>query len=268
MDVEDFRLHPPEARLLEGRVALVTGSTGGIGRGTVLELAAHGAAVAIDHRGDDDDARGIAAAIEKGGGRATTLELDVTDEAQVVAAFRAVADTLGTVDLLVANAGIESPSELIDLELDEWERVLRVNLTGAFLCAREAARGLRASKQRGTIIFMSSVHEVIPWPRFSHYCTTKGGMRLFAQTIARELAPHGIRVATVAPGAIETPINQRVMDDPEQYRAVLDEIPWRRWGNVEDVARAVAWLASPQADYVVGSTLFVDGGMTLYPKFV
>jgi glucose 1-dehydrogenase len=154
------------------------------------------------------------------------------------------------------------------MELADWRRVIDTNLTGAFLCAREAARGLRAVDAKGVLVFMSSVHEQIPWPEYSHYCASKGGMKLFMQSIAKELAPHGIRCVDVAPGAIATPINKDVLADPKQRKEVEDEIPWGRWGEPEDVARAVAWLGSAQADYVVGTTLFVDGGMTLYPNFV
>jgi glucose 1-dehydrogenase len=143
-----------------------------------------------------------------------------------------------------------------------------VNLTGVFLASREAARIMRADGARGTIVMVSSVHEQIPWKQFSHYCASKGGVKLFAQSIARELAPYGIRVVSVAPGAIETPINRDVLADPEAKRDVLEEIPLGRWGEVADVAQAIAWVASDQASYVTGTTLFVDGGMTLYPKFV
>jgi glucose 1-dehydrogenase len=268
MDLDAFHLHPADARLLDGRIALVTGATGGIGRATALELAAHGAAVVIDYRGDADAAQELADAITHAGGRAIAVPLDVTDEDSVIAAFASAREKLGTIDVLVANAGIESSFALVDMPLHEWQRVLDVNLTGAFLVAREAARGLRAADARGVLLFMSSVHEQIPWPTFSHYCATKGGMKLFMQTIARELAPHGIRCVNVAPGAIATEINRDVLADPQEKQAVLDEIPYGRWGEPDDVARAVAWLASAQADYVVGTTLFVDGGMTLYPNFV
>jgi glucose 1-dehydrogenase len=154
------------------------------------------------------------------------------------------------------------------MPLEDWRKVLDVNLTGAFLCAREAARIMLDQGEGGAIVNITSVHEQIPWKSFSHYCASKGGLKLFAQSIARELAPDGIRVVSVAPGAIATPINKDVLEDPQARAEVEEEIPLGRWGEVPDVARAVAWVASDQADYVVGSTLFVDGGMTLYPKFV
>jgi glucose 1-dehydrogenase len=264
----DFRLHPPDARLLEGRRALVTGATTGIGQGTAFELAAHGAAVAINHRGRVDDGRAMVAAIEAAGGRAVPVEMDITIEADVQRGFAEAREAFGGLDLLVNNAGVEKPFELVDMPLEEWERVISVNLTGTFLCTREAARIMRADDAKGAIVMISSVHEVIPWEQFGHYCASKGGMKLFAQSIAKELAPHGIRVVSVAPGAIATPINQKVLDDPEERRKVEAEIPLGRWGEVSDVARTVAWVASDQAQYVVGATIFVDGGMTLYPNFV
>jgi glucose 1-dehydrogenase len=172
------------------------------------------------------------------------------------------------VDLLVNNAGIEKPFKLVEMPLEEWEKVLAVNLTGAFLCTREAARGMTAAGIPGSIVNVTSVHEVIPWPQFGHYCASKGGLKLFAQTVARELAPQGIRVVNVAPGAILTPINQDLIDDPTKRAAVEEEIPLGRTGKPEEIAAAIAWVSGPEAEYVVGSTLFVDGGMTLYPKFV
>jgi len=262
-----FSLHPEPARLLVGRHALVTGGSTGIGQGCCYELAAHGAAVAVNHLGDPGPARHICATIESAGGRAVTVDMDVSDEASVVRGFAEAFEALGGLDLLVNNAGVEKPFKLVDMPLEEWRNVLDVNLTGTFLCSREAARIMVGRDGPRCILMMSSVHEVIPWASFSHYCASKGGMKLFAQSIARELAPEGIRVASIAPGAIATPINAGVLADPEARQEVLDEIPAGRWGEVADVARAIAWLASPQADYVVGSTVFVDGGMTLYPNF-
>jgi glucose 1-dehydrogenase len=264
----DFHMLPADARLLEGRRALVTGATSGIGQGTAFALAAHGAAVAINHRGKVGEARGMAAAIEAAGGRAVPVEMDVSDEAGVQCGFAEAREAFGGLDLLVNNAGIEKPFALVDMPLDEWEKVIKVNLTGAFLCTREAARIMRADEARGAIVMISSVHEVIPWERFSHYCASKGGMKLFAQSVAKELAPHGIRVVSIAPGAIATPINQPVLENPKERAKVEAEIPLGRWGEVSDVANAVAWAASDQAQYVVGATIFVDGGMALYPNFV
>jgi glucose 1-dehydrogenase len=252
-----------------GRRALVTGAATGIGRATAGRLAAEGAAIVVNYVGDAGPAGALVREIEGEGGRAVAIAADVSNEEQVVAMFGEAAGTLGgPVDLLVNNAGIEKPFPLVEMPLDEWNNVLAVNLTGAFLCAREAARGLIGADLPGAIVNVSSVHEVIPWPSFGHYCASKGGMKLWAQTIARELAPHRIRVASVAPGAILTPINQDLMDDPEKRRAVEEEIPWGRLGKPEEIAGAIAWLASDEAEYVVGTTLFVDGGMTLYPKFI
>jgi glucose 1-dehydrogenase len=265
---DNFALHPEPARLLAGRRALVTGATTGIGRGTALELAAHGAAVAVDYRGKEDDANEMVATIEGAGGRAIAVQMDITQEDEVARGFGQAREAFGGLDLVVNNAGVEAPYELVDMPLEEWNRVIGVNLTGVFLVSREAARIMRADDAAGTIVMVSSVHEQIPWMKFSHYCASKGGVKLFAQSIARELAPHGIRVVSVAPGAIETPINRDVLNDPDAKREVLEEIPLGRWGTVDDVAQAIAWVASDRAGYMVGTTLFVDGGMTLYPKFV
>jgi glucose 1-dehydrogenase len=260
-------MHPEPARLLVGRRALVTGGDSGIGAGVAFELAAHGASVAINHVGAADEAQRMAAEIEAGGGRAIPVPMDVSDEQQVSRGFALAREALGGVDLLVNNAGVEHPYLLLDMPLDAWRKVIDINLTGAFLCAREAARMMRDAGDGGAIVNISSVHEQIPWERFSHYCASKGGMRLWAQSIAKELAPLGIRVINVAPGAVDTPINKDVLADPEQSAAVLAEVPLGRWGHVDDIARAVAWLASGQASYVTGATLFIDGGMTLYPRF-
>jgi glucose 1-dehydrogenase len=263
----EFTLAPERARLLSGRKALVTGADSGIGQGVAFELAAHGAAVAVNHFADATVAEEMVERIERAGGRALAVQMDVSSEDDVGRAFAAARQAFGGLDLLVNNAGVEKPFPLVDMPLEWWQRVIDVNLTGPFLCAREAARIMLADGARGAIVNITSVHELIPWQRYSHYCASKGGQKLFAQSIARELAPHGIRVVSVAPGAIATPINADVLADPQRKAAVDAEIPYGRWGEVADVARAVAWVASDQADYVVGSTIFVDGGMTLYPRF-
>jgi glucose 1-dehydrogenase len=263
-----FQLHPADARLLDGRRALVTGGDSGIGQAVCFELAAHGAAVAINYLGAADEAKAMVDEIEQVGGKALAVAMDVASESDVQRAFAQTAGDFGGVDLLVNNAGVEHPYELLEMPLEAWQKVIDVNLTGAFLCAREAARTMRDRKSPGTIVNISSVHEQIAWERFSHYCASKGGMKLFTQSIAKELAPLGIRVVSVAPGAVDTPINKSVLENPTESAAVLAEVPLGRWGHVADVARAVAWLSSDQASYVTGATLFVDGGMTLYPRFI
>lgn len=246
----------------------MTGGDSGIGQGVCYELAAHGAAVAINYVGPPDEAQTMAEEIQRGGAKALAVGMDVSSEADVQRGFAAAKDAFGGVDLLVNNAGLEHPYLLLDMPLEAWQKVIDVNLTGAFLCAREAARMMRDEQSPGVIVNMSSVHEQIAWERFSHYCASKGGMRLFAQSIAKELAPLGIRVVNVAPGAVDTPINKAVLENAEESAKVLLEVPLGRWGHVQDIARAVAWLASEQAGYVTGATLFIDGGMTLYPRFV
>jgi glucose 1-dehydrogenase len=253
---------------LVDRKTVITGGDSGIGRGICFELAAHGASVAVNYLGSPDAAQEMVATIASAGGRAMAVQMDVSREEDVTRAFDEARTAFGGLDLLVNNAGLEHPFELTEMPLEKWQQVIDVNLTGAFLCAREAARIMRAAGSRGAIVNISSVHEEIPWKTFSHYCASKGGLKLFGQTIAKELAPHGIRVVSIAPGAIATPINKEVLEDPKAKAAIEDEIPLGRWGEVSDVARAVAWVASDQADYVVGSTLFVDGGMMLYEKFV
>jgi glucose 1-dehydrogenase len=255
---------------LAGRRALVTGGATGIGRSTITRLVADGAAAVVNYVGPRDPADELVAEITSAGGRAIAIEADVSKEDAVVAMFAQAASELGgPIDVLVNNAGVEAPYLLVDMPLEEWNRVLAVNLTGAFLCAREAARGMIAADAGGGVIVnISSVHEQIPWERFGHYCASKGGMKLWAQTIAKELAPHGVRVVNVAPGAIATPINKDVLEDDVKRRAVEAEIPWGRFGKPEEIAAAVAWLASDEASYVTGTTLFVDGAMTAYPGFI
>ena len=234
-----------------------------------MRLAAEGATAVVNYVGPRDPADEVVGEVGAAGGHAIALEADVSDEHAVQAMFERARDELGgPVDLLVNNAGVEAPYALLDMPLEEWNRVIGVNLTGAFLCAREAARGMVAAGAPGIIVNVSSVHEVIPWERFGHYCASKGGMKLWAQTIAKELAPRGIRVVNVAPGAIATPINKDVLEDEVKRRAVEAEIPQRRFGRPEEIAGAIAWLASDEAQYVTATTLFVDGGMTAYPGFI
>ncbi|MHB8718746.1 MAG: glucose 1-dehydrogenase [Candidatus Dormibacteria bacterium] len=255
--------------LLEGRRALVTGASSGIGRATALRLAAEGASVCVNYYSDRErpDAEAVCGAIDPSGKRAFAEAADVGDEAQVAALVAAVVQRFGGIDLLVNNAGIEKEVATVDMPLDLWNAVLRTNLTGAFLCLREAGRLMLAQK-RGVVVNMSSVHEFIPWPGFAHYCASKGGMKLLSQTVAREWAPLGVRVVNVAPGAIATPINTAVLDDPEARHQVEAEVPLGRFGRPEEIAAAVAWVASDEASYVTGTTLVVDGGMSTYPRFV
>jgi len=256
-------------RPLEGRRALVTGADSGIGRSVSKRLATDGARVAVNFRSNEEAARSIVSEIEEAGGEATPIQADVSQEADVVEMFERAGEQFGgPVDLLVNNAGVEQAFKLVDMPLEEWDKVIAVNLTGAFLCARETARRLIEREDPGVIVNVSSVHELIPWREFSHYCASKAGMKLFGQTIAYELAPHRIRVVNIGPGAIVTPINEELLEDPDKRREVEEQIPWGRMGNADEVAAAVAWLSGPEAEYVTGVTLFVDGGMTLYPKFV
>jgi glucose 1-dehydrogenase len=255
--------------LLEGRRALITGASSGIGKATALRFGVEGATVCVNYYSDKEeaDADAVCAEIDAAGKRAFSVKADVGDEQQVTGMVAAVVARFGGIDVLVNNAGIEKEVPTLEMPLDLWNAVLRTNLTGAFLCLREAGKHMAAAKS-GVIVNMSSVHEFIPWPGFAHYCASKGGMKLLTQTVARELAPLGIRCVNVAPGAIATPINDFVLDDPEAKHMVEEEIPLGRFGQPEEIAGAVAWVCSDQAAYVTGTTLVVDGGMSTYPKFI
>src|SRR2546430_2395768 len=225
-----------------GRRALVTGGATGIGRSTVGRLGAEGAAVVVNYIGDPAPAEEAVHELEEAGGKAIAVQADVSNEEQVVSMFSRAREELGgPIDLLVNNAGIEKPFLLVDMPLEEWNKVIGVNLTGAFLCAREAARGMVSAGAPGVIVNISSVHEVIPWERFGHYCASKAGMKLWAQTIGKELAPKRIRVVNVAPGAIATPINQDVLDDAVMRRAGGAEIPWGRFRRPGEMGAAGGW---------------------------
>jgi glucose 1-dehydrogenase len=255
--------------LLEGRKAIVTGGSSGIGKATAERLGREGASVCVNYYSEHEqaDAQEVVAAVEQSGGKALAVQADVGDEAQATRLVASAAEAFGGVDLLVNNAGIEKQIPLLEMTLDEWNAVVRTNLGGTFLCTREAAK-VMAGAGGGVIVNVSSVHEFIPWPGFAHYCASKAGVKLLMETAARELAPKKIRLVNVAPGAIVTPINKFVLDDPEATHAVEAEVPIGRMGNAEEVAATVAWLASDEASYVTGTTVVVDGGMSLYPKFV
>jgi glucose 1-dehydrogenase len=259
--------------LLEDRVAIVTGATSGIGRGCALGLAAAGAAVVVNHLERSAAAAAeVVAAITAQGGRAAAAVGDVSREADVAGMFEHACSTFGTVHILVANAGIQRDAPLVDMTLAQWREVLDVNLTGQFLCAREAARRFRRNARRergsrGVIVCVSSVHEIIPWAGHANYAAAKGGVAMLMRTMAQELAAEGIRVNSVAPGAIRTRINRNAWATPEALEKLLTLVPYGRIGEADDIARAVVWLASDQADYVTGASLVVDGGMCLYPAF-
>jgi glucose 1-dehydrogenase len=257
--------------LLEGRKAIVTGGSTGIGKATAQRLAKEGASVCINYY-SEKEADGANSLVEEIGREghvaAIAVQADVGNEDQVKDMVSRARQELGGIDLLVNNAGIEKQIPLLEMGLSDWQAVLTTNLTGAFLCMREAGKVMVETGAKGVIVNMSSVHEFIPWPGFAHYCASKGGMKLLMETAARELADKQIRVLNIAPGAIVTPINKFVLDDPEEKHAVEGEIPLGRMGQPNEIAAAVAWAASDEASYVTGTTLVVDGGMSLYPKFV
>jgi glucose 1-dehydrogenase len=266
--------HVSLGRILEGQKALVTGANSGIGAGIARAMAEAGAEVAINYVTGADRAEALVDSIRKAGGTAIAVHADVSKEQQVRAMFEQVADVFGDLDILVNNAGLQRDASVQDMSLDDWNFVLGVNLTGQFLCAREAIRGFMNRRRpracscaAGKIICVSSVHDRIPWAGHANYAASKGGVMLLMQTMAQELAAHKIRVNSVSPGAIKTPINRMAWETPEAEAELLELIPYGRVGNVEDIANATVWLASDLSDYVTGATLYVDGGMTLYPGF-
>jgi glucose 1-dehydrogenase len=258
---------------LTGQTAIVTGASSGIGAGVALGLARAGANVVVNYHSGQERAEELVREIAQLGGSAIAQGGDVAEERAVAALFEAACRRFERVDIVVANSGIQKDAALSDMSLDDWQRVLDVNLTGQFIVCREAVRRFRAqapserSRARGKIICMSSVHEQIPWAGHVNYAASKGGVMLMMKSLAQEVAPERIRVNGVAPGAIRTPINRDAWDEPEAAQKLLRLIPYGRIGEPEDVASCVAWLASDESDYVTGATLFVDGGMTLYPGF-
>ncbi|HTH99144.1 MAG TPA: glucose 1-dehydrogenase [Stellaceae bacterium] len=257
---------------LQHQVAIVTGASSGIGLAVARELAAAGAAVTVNYHSHAEPAERLAAEIERSGGRARAFQADVSKEEDVERLFVQTADVFGAIDIVIANSGLQKDASIAEMTLEQWRGVLDVNLTGQFLCARAAIRRFRAQGDRGVsraigkILCMSSVHEVIPWAGHVNYAASKGGISLMMKTLAQEVAAERIRVNAVAPGAIATNINKEATHG-EAAEKLLKLIPYGRIGAAEDVARAALFLVSDLADYVVGTTLFVDGGMCLYPAF-
>ncbi|CDI02991.1 Short-chain dehydrogenase/reductase SDR [Candidatus Competibacter denitrificans Run_A_D11] len=261
-------------QILAGQKALVTGASSGIGKAVAIGLGRAGADVVVNYVSNEETAREIVSQIESFGVKALAFKADVSKEAEVQAMFKAMLDAFGTIDILVANAGLQRDAPIDAMTLEQWNTVMAVNLTGQFLCAREAVkefkrRGVREdiSVAAGKIICMSSVHQIIPWAGHANYAASKGAINMLMQSMAQELAPLRIRVNSIAPGAIRTPINRPAWETPEAYAKLMDLVPYNRIGEPEDIAQAAVFLASDMADYITGTTLFVDGGMTCYPGF-
>ncbi len=261
---------------LQNQTAIITGSSSGIGAGVAKSLAKEGANVVINYPSENSmlEAERVLEEITRLGGNGITIQCDVRKEEEVLSMFDITKTKFGTVDILINNAGLQRDSPFEKMTLEQWNYVMGVNLTGQFLCSREAIReylrrGIRAdvSMAMGKIIFMSSVHEVIPWAGHANYATSKGGVMLLMKSIAQEFAWRKIRINSICPGAIQTPINKAAWETTEALSELLTLIPYQRIGIPEDIGKAAVWLASDESDYVNGASIFVDGGMTLYPGF-
>jgi glucose 1-dehydrogenase len=262
----------PAVKILKGQKALVTGANSGIGQAVAIALGEAGADVVVNYVAGD-----TAEVLQRAshcGSRVHAHQADVSKEAEVQEMFAKMIRDFGTIDILVNNAGLQRDSKIEDMTLDQWNKVIGVNLTGQFLCAREAIRefkrrGIRkeVSCAAGKIICISSVHDVIPWAGHVNYAASKGGVMLMMKTIAQECAPFRIRCLSICPGAIRTPINTAAWQTPEEYRELMKLVPYKRIGEPDDIAQAAVWLASDYADYITGTNIYIDGGMTLYPGF-
>jgi glucose 1-dehydrogenase len=264
----------PYSTVIPGQPALVTGASSGIGRAVALGLAQAGADVVVNYNGSPESAEEVAHAIEGYGRRAIALKADVSKEDDVREMFKRAIAHLGTLHIVVSNAGLQQDAAFDEMTLEQWNTVIDVNLTGQFLCAREAVREFKrrgpapqVSRATGKILCMSSVHEAIPWAGHVNYAASKGGVMMLMKSLAQEVAPLRIRVNGIAPGAIRTPINKDAWSTPEAHADLMTLVPYGRIGEPDDIAQAAVWLVSDAADYVTGTTLFVDGGMMLYPGF-
>ncbi len=280
MDTEENYSAPNELprrsiqKELTGQTAVVTGASKGIGRGIAIALAEAGADVLINYFSDEQGAKNVSEKIQETGHSCIIHQGDISRENAVKEMFRSAVKAFGRVDILINNAGIQLNASFDEMSLADWQRVIDVNLTGQFLCAREAVRHFktrpidrRISYSLGKIICISSVHDIIPWAGHVNYASAKGGVMLLMKSIAQELAPLKIRVNGLSPGAIRTPMNDEKLNSPEAYEEMVRLIPYKRIGEIEDCGRAAVWLASDDSEYVQGITLYVDGGMTLYPEF-
>lgn len=261
-------------KFLAGQTALITGGGSGIGAACAIELARRGANTVINYLSSREQAEEVAQRCRDFGVRSEIIQADVSKEQDVDDMYSAVLDQFQKLHILIANAGIQKDASFVDMSFDQWQKVLAVNLTGQFLCAQNAVRifcsqGIDSSvsMSAGKIVHISSVHDEIPWAGHTNYAASKGGIKMLMESAALELAAQKIRINSVSPGAIKTRINKPVWNDPKRAEELLKLIPYRRIGEVEDVARPVAWLVSDAADYITGTTLYIDGGMTLYPGF-
>ena len=263
-----------ENKRLQDKVAVVTGSSSGIGKGIALAMGRAGARVVINYRSNEQSARELKSQLEEAGSQALVVQADVSNPEDVDRLLKTATTTFGTVDILVNNAGIQRDANFMEMSLEQWNKVISTNLTGHFLCAQAAAREFVKRKVQpeerraaGHIIFISSVHDIIPWAGHVNYATAKGGVQMLMKTLAQELAPNKIRVNGISPGAIKTDINRSVWENEEGQKGMLSLIPYGRIGEPEDIAKVAVWLATDEADYITGTTIYVDGGMTLYPAF-
>ncbi|WEK69568.1 MAG: glucose 1-dehydrogenase [Candidatus Chryseobacterium colombiense] len=261
---------------LKNQVAVITGASSGIGAGVAKSLASAGAAVVVNYpfEGSMEQANTVLNEIIDVGGKGIIYQCDVSKEDQVVKMFHDIVSELGTVDILINNAGIQKDAKFTEMTIDQWNAVMGVNLTGQFLCAREAIkeflrRGIDPSRSVacGKIIHISSVHEIIPWAGHANYASSKGAIRMLMQTLAQEYGAAKIRVNSICPGAIQTPINTNVWNTQEALNSLLTLIPYNRIGQPEDIGNLAAFLASDLADYITGSSIFIDGGMTTFESF-
>lgn len=278
----DASARPDDARVprsiiysvLQGQQALVTGANSGIGKSVAIGLARAGADVVVNYVTAPEAADEVVREIQALGRRAIAIRADVRNEAEVESMFAQAIATFGTLHIVVTNAGLQRDAKFDEMTLEQWQTVIGVNLTGQFLCQRAAVREFKRrgvdealSTAAGKIICISSVHQQIPWAGHANYAASKGGVMMLMKSLAQEMAPYRIRVNSVSPGAIRTPINTDAWATPEAYADLMTLVPYKRIGEPDDIAQAVIWLASDAADYVTGATLFVDGGMTLYPGF-